>query len=286
MPTPWLEDPQAALATALAGRLCARPGSVFRVLGEDACRTHVSAALLALQHDLDSGKLEALRTAVLALVEQLAPHGLSFADLRQFVQSLRSAVLERATPDLHHALDAWFFELVMVYAMRFVSHREEQSQQRAARLEVERLETQLGELKAAFAEKTELLERIRQTSTPIAPVVEGILVVPLVGIFDSLRAEVLTDRLLQAVSSARARVVILDISGVPLFDAEASALIVRLAQAVRLLGAELLLVGVSPATAQTLVELGIELHGLRALGTLQDGLALALKLRHLKIGPI
>lgn len=286
MSTTWLEDPQAELATALARRLCARPGSVFRILGEDACRTHVGAALLALRDDLASGKLEALRRAVLALVEQLAPHGLSFADLRQFVQSLRSAVLERAAPELHHPLDAWFFELVMVYAMRFVGHREEQSQQRAAQAEVDRLETQLGQLKAAFAEKTELLERIRQTSTPIAPVVEGILVVPLVGMFDTLRAEILTDRLLQAVSGARARVVILDISGVPMFDVEASALIVRLAQAVRLLGAELLLVGVSPATAQTLVELGVELHGLRALGTLQDGLALALKLRRLQITPL
>lgn len=286
MSTPTPDDPAPELADALARRLSARPGSVFRVIGEPACRRHALAALHALADDLARGKPEGLRAAVLTLVDELAPHGLSFADLRFYVQALRSAVLTHAPAEQRPAIEAWCFELVMVYAMRFVGHREEQAQQRAARLEIGRLESQLGELKAAFAEKTELLERIRQSSTPIAPVVDGILVVPLVGMFDSLRAQLLTDRLLQAVAHARAVVVILDISGVPVFDADAATLIVRLAQALRLLGAELILVGVSPASAQTIVELDIQLTGLRALGSLQDGLALALHLRRLQIVPL
>jgi anti-anti-sigma factor len=283
----WLEDSGAGLADAVASRLCARHGSVFGVIGEHRCRTHVTATLAALRDDLRTGKVAAMRAAVQALVEDMSARGLGFADLRLYMQSLRAALLDvPALADRRAQVDAWFFELALVCTMRFVAHREEVMQTRAAEIEVKHLESQLDELKAAFAEKTALLERIRETSTPVAPVVDGILVVPLVGLFDGLRAELLTDRLLQEVSRARASVVILDISGVPMFDVAAAGLIVRLAGAVRLLGAELILVGVSPATARTLVEMGVELAGLRAMGSLQDGLALALRSRRLKICPL
>ncbi len=289
MTVAWLEHSHAALADAVARRLSSRPGGVFATVGEQVCREHAAAALTALRDDLLAGKPDALRRAVSGLVAGLLAHGLRFSDLRFYVQSLRAPVLDAlaAEPaEARHAVDGWFLELALVCSTHFVVQREELAQQRAARLEVKHLESQLDELKAAFAEKSELLERIRQTSTPIAPVVEGILVVPLVGMFDTFRTELLTERLLQAIPRARARVVILDISGVPVFDAEAAALIVRLARAVRLLGTELLLVGVAPATALTIVELAVDLEGLRTLGTLQDGLALALRLRRLKIAPL
>ena len=281
------EAARAEIVDAVARRLSARTGSVFSDAGEAACRAHLETSLTALRDDLETHKFAAQRAAALALVEDMSPRGLGFADLRSFVQSLRAAVL--AAPALagqRSEVEAWFFELAMVSTMRFVAHREAVIQEQAARLEVEHLESQLGELKAAFAEKTELLERIRQSSTPVAPVVEGILVVPLVGLFDAMRAELLTDRLLQEVTRARASVVILDISGVPAFDAQAAELIVRLAGAARLLGAALILVGVSPATARTMVEMAVELRGLRTMGSLQDGLALALRMRRLKIAPL
>lgn len=285
----WLEEAEAGLAAAVGRRLAEKPGSVFGEAGEAVCRGHVAAALAALREDLGGDRVEALRGAVQALVEALMPRGLRYSDLRFYIQTLRGAVLA-ALPDgdaaVRQAVDGWFLELALVCSLRFVVHREEQIQEKAARDEVQRVGSQLDELKGALAEKSELLERIRQTSTPVAPVVEGILVVPLVGVFDAFRAELLTERLLQAVAQARAQVVILDISGVPVFDAEAAHLIIRLGKAVRLLGTELILVGVSPATARTIVALGIDLAGLRALGTLQDGLALALQLRRLKISPL
>lgn len=283
----WFEDAGVELAGAVSSRLCARTGSVFGLLGEDGCRAHVTATLAALRDDLRTGKVAAMRAAVQALVEELAARGLGYADLRLFMQALRGAVLDvGALAGQRAAVDAWFFELALVCTLRFVAHREDAMQTRAAEIEVRHLESQLGELKAAFAEKTELLERIRQTSTPVAPVVEGILVVPLVGQFDGMRAELLTERLLHEVGRASASVVILDISGVPMFDVTAAGLIVRLAGAVRLLGAELILVGVSPATALTMVEMGPLLAGLRAMGSLQDGLAVALRSRRLKICPL
>jgi anti-anti-sigma factor len=287
MPAPWLVDSGAALAESLGGRLSASKASVFRTIGADACREHVMATLGALREDLGTGKSAALRVAIRALLEHLIPLGLSFSDLRFFVVSLRSAVLgEVASADVRQQLDAWFFEFVMVCSMQFVVYREEVIETQTAQREVQHLESQLHELKTALAEKSELLEQIHQTSAPVVPVVNGILVVPLVGLFNTSRAELLTENLLHEITRTNARSVILDISGVPVFDTGAAQLILRLARAVRLLGAELILVGVAPATARTIVEFGVELTGLRVARTLQDGLALALRSRRLKIAPL
>ncbi|MFO7562634.1 MAG: STAS domain-containing protein [Enhygromyxa sp.] len=245
--------------------------------------------LRALEQDLAAGKREAVRGAMQTVVEELSAEGLTFADLRFLAQTLRNAVratLESADTQLRAQVDDWFFELVMISSMRFIVAREEQMQERTVKIELSRLETQLDELKAALAEKTRLLEVIRQASTPIVPVVQGIHVVPLVGMFDAFRAELLTEKLLHEVARVHARAVILDISGVPVFDTDAAQLIIRLARAVRLLGTEVIVVGMSSENARTIVELGVDLSGLATLGTLQDGVALALKRQRLMIAPV
>lgn len=104
--------------------------------------------------------------------------------------------------------------------------------------------------------------------------------------FNATRAQALTEAVLTSVTTSRAHVVILDISGVPIFDIEAAERIIRTAGAVRLLGATLILVGLSPTVASTIVELGVDLTGLITLGSLQAGLARALQLRKLQIVPI
>lgn len=292
MPIAWLERSQAGLVDELSRRLPSRAGSIFRVVGEVVCRQLAETALGALRRDLQAGKREAVRELAQALLRELATKGLNFADLRFFAQTLRTIVHASAEAssdveaDQRRRIDDWMFDLLLVSTMHFMSQREESLQERAAQLEVRQMESQLSELKAAFEEKTQLLELIRQASTPIAPVVDGILVVPLVGVFDAFRAEILTEKLLQSVTTARARVVILDITGVPVFDAEAAQLVIRLAQAVRLLGSEMMLVGVSSEIARTIVELGVDLKGLKTLGTLQTGLAQALAVRRLKIVPL
>jgi anti-anti-sigma regulatory factor len=280
---------RAELTAAVVARLLGRAAGTFRHIGEDASREHVGAILLALEQDLAAGKRDAIRGAMQTVVEELAVHGLTFSDLRFLVQTLRSSVraaVEQASEALREQVDEWLFELVTISSMRFLVVREEQLQERTVKIELGRLESQLDELKAALAEKTRLLEVIRQASTPIVPVVRGIHVVPLVGMFDTFRAELLTEKLLYEVARVHARSVILDISGVPVFDTEAAQLIIRLARAVRLLGTEVILVGMSSENARTIVELGVDLSGLATLGTLQDGVALALKRQKLKIAPI
>ena len=291
-PNNWLAEAEAGLVAELARRLHGRNGSIFRVLGEATAAAVAGRLLAALRRDLEGREQAALRELVLELMDELQPKGLGYGDLRLLTVALRQIVLaalattSEIPAEARERVDEWSFQLALQGSMRYVARREQQFQEQAAALEVRQLEGQLAELKAAFEEKTRLLDLIREASTPIAPVYDGIIVVPLVGMFDAFRAQLLTEKLLEGVVLARAQVVLLDVSGVPVFDAEAAHHIVRTALAVRLLGTKLILVGLSPDIARTIIELGIDLAGLTTLGTLQDGLARAFALRKLKVVPV
>ena len=113
-------------------------------------------------------------------------------------------------------------------------------------------------------------------STPIATLWDGILMLPVVGIVDSRRAQDIMQRMLEHIAEKRAQVFILDISGVAVVDtAVANHLAIRMTKAARLMGAFTIVSGVSPAVAQTVVELGIEVGEMRTTGNLQDALRLA-----------
>jgi rsbT co-antagonist protein RsbR len=99
---------------------------------------------------------------------------------------------------------------------------------------------------------------------------------PMVGKIDARRAQQMLDTLLSGIAANRARTVILDITGVPVVDAQVASALVRAASAVRLLGAEVMLAGIRPEVARTLVDLGIDLGGILTCSTLQRGVALAM----------
>ena len=271
------------LVSTLTERLAKRRMSAFSIVGADACRTHVEAAVNALERDVDADKFDAMRPATTAFVTELLPHELGYTDLRFFARLLRDEVRARVGDERRAAVDEWFYEHLTASTTHFIIQRDGMMQRRAEQRDIERFETQLAALEIALDEKTQLLELIRQASTPITTVAPGILVVPLVGTFDRARAEILTERLLDEVSRARARVTILDIAGVPVFDTDAAHLIIRLARSVRLLGAKVILVGISPDNAQTIVQLGIELDEIVTCRALQDGLRVALSLQRLRI---
>ncbi|WP_437821494.1 PAS domain S-box protein [Sorangium sp. So ce1078] len=140
------------------------------------------------------------------------------------------------------------------------------------------------ELRRAEAERAALQEQmidaqeatIRELSTPLIPLDAGILVMPLVGRLDRVRIEQLLERLLHGVVAQRAATVILDVTGVPVVDAEIADSLIRAAQAVKLLGAEVILTGVGPEVAQTMVGIGIDLQEIVTLSSLQSGLHHAL----------
>lgn len=113
---------------------------------------------------------------------------------------------------------------------------------------------------------------IRSLVTPIIQVWDDVLTMPMVGMVDSMRASEVMDNLLQEVSKTRARFAIIDITGVEAMDTATASHILKLMHALRLLGAEGILTGIQPAIAQTIVGLGVELSGIKTLGSLRDGL--------------
>ncbi|WP_026370367.1 PAS domain-containing protein [Kallotenue papyrolyticum] len=132
-----------------------------------------------------------------------------------------------------------------------------------------------AELRALVAQQERLIETIRQLSTPVMPLQDGILALPLVGHIDTARGEQIMSAMLQAVQDYRAQFLILDITGVPVIDTAVADHLLRGAQAIGLLGATCVLVGISPEIAQTLVQLGIDLSSLVTLSDMQAGIAYA-----------
>lgn len=109
-------------------------------------------------------------------------------------------------------------------------------------------------------------------STPVLPVREGLLILPLVGSIDSARAQQVTERLLQGIEAHRARLVVLDITGVPAVDSAVANHLLQTVRAARLMGATVVVTGMSAANAQTLVRIGVDLSGLNTVGDLRGGL--------------
>jgi anti-anti-sigma factor len=137
-------------------------------------------------------------------------------------------------------------------------------------------EKQIRALEDAYASQARLLETVRELSTPVIPVHDGVLVLPLVGTIDSGRSAQVMESLLNAIQKDRASFVIIDITGVPTVDTGVANHLLRSTRAAALLGARCVLVGVSPAVAQTLVQLGVDLGDLVTRSDLQAGIAYAL----------
>lgn len=117
---------------------------------------------------------------------------------------------------------------------------------------------------------------LAELSTPLIPINKEVLVMPLIGSLDQTRSANVIHTLLAGITRSRARVAILDITGVPGLDTRSADAILRAARAVRLLGAEVILTGIRPEVAQTLVTLGADLGGIVTRGTLEDGIAFAM----------
>jgi len=118
--------------------------------------------------------------------------------------------------------------------------------------------------------------RLAELSTPLIPLSDDIMVMPLIGELDGARMAQVLETLLGGISQNRARFAILDITGVVNVDSAVANGLIRAAKAVRLLGAQVVLTGIRPEVAQTLVGLGTELSGIATSGNLQSGIALAL----------
>jgi PAS domain S-box-containing protein len=124
---------------------------------------------------------------------------------------------------------------------------------------------------------------LQELSTPIIPVLDRIIVMPLIGSIDSLRAKDITRSLLAGISQYRAKIVIVDITGVPLVDSGVADHLNKTIQAARLKGAQTIITGMSDAVAEAIIDLGIDWSGIQTLSDLQTGLMVAISTLGLKL---
>jgi rsbT co-antagonist protein RsbR len=216
---------------------------------------------------LETGSVEALQAYARNLSERIIPRGVETHEVLGIVLLLRD-VLAR--------------ELFSKYGADFeLLNRVLDAYEPAAN----RIATTVG---VGFVQERERVirqqqEAIRELSTPVLPVRERLLILPIIGVIDPQRARQLTEQLLVGIRTNRAKVVVMDITGVPAIDSTVANHLVQTVEAARLLGAAVIVTGLSPAIAQTLVTIDMDLGKMTTVGDLQGGIEEAERLLGYKV---
>jgi len=219
---------------------------------------------------LETGSVEALQAYARNLSERIIPRGVDTPEVLGIVLLLRDvlarSLFEKYQADfslLNRVLDAYepaANRIATTVAVGFVQERERVIRQQQ--------------------------EAIRELSTPVLQVRERLLILPIIGVVDSERARQLTEQLLRGVRSNRAKVVVMDITGVPSVDATVANHLVQTVEASRLLGATVIVTGLSPEIAQTLVTIGVDLTKMNTVGDLQGGIEEAERVLGYKVSSV
>jgi rsbT co-antagonist protein RsbR len=229
---------------------------LLRVMTPDEIFTEVTAVYDNYVDALETGSFETLQAYARDLSERIIPRGVETHEVLGIVLLLRD-VLARSLFDayqhdvevLNRILDAYepaANRIAVTVSVSFVNERE-----RVIR---------------------EQQEALRDLSTPVLQIRERLLILPIIGMLDSARARQLTEQLLASIQTNRAKVVVIDITGVADIDVTVANHLVQTVEASRLMGASAIITGLSSRIAQTLVDLGVDLGMMRTVGDLQGGL--------------
>jgi rsbT co-antagonist protein RsbR len=188
------------------------------------------------------------------------------------ISFLGASALKTAVGALRQARGA--VEATAAALARSNSDLESQVAERTAALQSALAEVQARAEEQArlFAENEQQRATIREMSVPVIPISNRIVVLPLIGALDTGRLAALRGQALQTIEQARVRYLVLDITGVIVVDSQVAQEILAVVQAARLLGTEVILVGIRPEVAQAIVVLGLNLVGIRTFSTLQAAL--------------
>jgi rsbT co-antagonist protein RsbR len=249
-----LRNERSALRQEWARRIT--DASLLSVMTPAEVFSEVTAAYDNYVSALETGSVETLQTYARDLSERIIPRGVDTDEVLGIVLLLRDVLARslfvRYQEDgelLDRVLDAYepaANRIAVTVGVSFVEERE-----RVIR------EQQVA---------------IQELSTPVLQVRERLLILPIIGVLDSARARQLTEQLLGAIQSHRARVVVIDITGVATIDVTVANHLVQTVEAARLMGASAIITGLSSRIAQTLVDLGVDLGMMRTVGDLQGGL--------------
>lgn len=153
--------------------------------------------------------------------------------------------------------------------------------------EREKIQTDLEKKLATIQQQQKTIvqqqEDLLELSSPVIKIWDNVLVLPVIGTLDSRRSQIMMENLLQKVVDTGCTTAILDITGVPTIDTQVANHLIKTVTAAKLLGAECIISGISPAIAQTIVHLGIELTSIRTRASMQDAIHYALRQNNQKI---
>src|SRR5229473_1647310 len=216
---------------------------------------------------LETGSVEALQAYARELSERIIARGVETHEVLGIVLLLRDVLARSLFEKYHHD-----FEML---------NRVLDAYEPAAN----RIANTVG---VSFVEQRERVIRqqqkaIRELSTPVLQVRERLLILPIIGMMDGQRARQLTEQLLRGIRTNRAKVVVIDITGVPEIDSTVANHLVQTVEASRLMGASVIITGLSSEIAQTLVTIGVDLSKMNAVGDLQGGIELAEKMLGYKV---
>ncbi|HEY3143468.1 MAG TPA: STAS domain-containing protein [Acidimicrobiales bacterium] len=205
---------------------------------------------------LETGSVEALQAYARNLSERIIPRGVVTEEVLGIVLLLRDvlarSLFKKYQSDfdlLNRVLDAYepaANRIANTVGVSFVQERERIIRQQQ--------------------------EAIRELSTPVLQVRERLVILPIIGVLDNQRARQLTEQLLRGIRTHRAKVVVIDITGVPEIDSTVANHLVQTVEASRLMGASVIITGLSSEIAMTLVTIGVDLSKMNAVGDLQGGI--------------
>jgi rsbT co-antagonist protein RsbR len=216
---------------------------------------------------LETGNVDALQAYARNLSERIIPRGVETHEVISIVLLLRDVLARSLFKKYQHDFDL----------LNRVLDAYEPAANRIA-----------NTVAVSFVEERERIirqqqEAIRELSTPVLQVRERLLILPIIGVIDSQRAKQLTEQLLRGIRNNRAKVVVVDITGVPTIDSTVANHVVQTVEASRLMGAGVIITGLSSEIAQTLVTIGVDLSKLNAVGDLQGGIELAERMLGYKV---
>jgi anti-anti-sigma regulatory factor len=216
-------------------------------------------------------------TLRLPCLELLAELHASGGDYRQaYAHAQEAAAVRAAVYSAQADLRAQAIELRLRNEMAERESALARHEQQALRAQNQTLQQIVAERDQALDDQRRLVQTILEISTPVLPLPAGVLALPIIGSLDAHRAERMSEAALASVQRHSARALLIDITGVQLLELDVAASLLRIARAVRLLGCQVVLVGVRPEIAQSLVGLGADLGELITRASLADGLSAAL----------
>jgi rsbT co-antagonist protein RsbR len=250
----YLRDKRPELREQWASRIT--EAQLLRVMSQEEIFSEVTAVYDNYVDALETGSVETLQAYARDLSDRIIPRGVETHEVLGIVLLLRDVLARelfvryQSDPDqLNRVLDIYEPAANRVAVTVGVSF-------------VEQRERIIREQQAA----------IRELSTPVLRVRDRLLILPIIGGLDSQRARQLTQQLLSAIRETRARMVVIDITGVGMIDLAVANHLVQTVEAARLMGARAIITGLSSEVAQTLVDLGVDLSMMQTVGDLQGGL--------------